>query len=346
MSDVTTIPPVFTGTEVPWPKEAITSMNADQITLMASWQLYDIISLAFSPDGKMIALGSKSGLIKLLSTANGQELRTLNGHRFWVRSMDFSPDGTMLASKASDETTRLWDVTTGKELYNIFGGDDQGWGVGGKPSVDFSPNGKLLAFSGPNGQVRLWDVINHVELQPLGNEVDPSSFGAVSSIAFSPDGNTLAVGYAKPNFGAIPSIIHLIVLWNPISGQVLYVLEYSGDQTIPNISSLDFSPDGSKLASGYFEAKITLWDITSKHELYTISDGWEGEISDLDYSLGGDVLAICSDFGQFRLVDAANGTELVNLDDLVVDALAFSPDGKVLISVSMDGFVQLWGIAP
>ncbi len=345
--------PVLVGTQVPWPDEAITVQNARQLTELARWDKLPgwpesksppVSSLAYSPVGDLIAAGLANGKIKLLDATNGQELRILTGRESWVGSLEFSPDGTLLASEATDEMARLWEVASGKELFSTQGVNDFGWGVGGVPAVGFSSDGKLLAIGGPNGQVKIWDAISHVEVLSLDKPIDDFPTGQVSAVAFSPDGKIFATGYAKPNFGVTPGVMHLIVLWDPLSGQELRTLEYSPDDTIPNISNLEFSPDGKILAAGYFEGKIILWDVASGRELYTLSDPWEGQITSLSFSSGGDVLAICSDWGQFMLFDVANGEQLASLA-IPTNSLTFSPDGKLLISGSDFG-IHLWGIAP
>jgi WD40 repeat protein len=71
------------------------------------------MSIDFSPDGQMIAVGNSSALVYLWQIATTQLLATFVGNTSWVSSVTFSPDGTTLASSGSDRTVRLWDVQTG-----------------------------------------------------------------------------------------------------------------------------------------------------------------------------------------------------------------------------------------
>ena len=149
------------------------------------WNRSDIESVAFSPDGTILAAGGLDNTIQLWDPVTGQHKDTLTGHTDFIRNIVFSPDGNTLASASQDETVRLWDVPTG-QLKNTLTGHD--WNVFG---VAFSPDGRTLASGGYDKIVRLWDV-------PTGQLKDTlvGHTEAVRSVAFNPDGTTLAsAGY-------------------------------------------------------------------------------------------------------------------------------------------------------
>lgn len=141
-----------------------------------------VLSVAFSPDGSILASGSRDGTAKLWRVSNGALLRTLDGHESPVGSVEFSPDGSLLASASGDHTITLWRVSDGTLLRTLEGHDD--W----VSSVDFSPDGNLLASASDDATVRLWKVSDGALLQILEHN------NTVYSAVFSPDGDILASG--------------------------------------------------------------------------------------------------------------------------------------------------------
>ena len=99
-----------------------------------------VTSVAFSPDGTLLASGGADNSVKLWIAASGRELRTMSEHTGIVSSVAFSPDGKMLASGSQDKTVRLWDVATGRRLHTLSGHADA------VNAVAFSPNGKKSRF--------------------------------------------------------------------------------------------------------------------------------------------------------------------------------------------------------
>ena len=150
--------------------------------------------LAFSPDGKVLAFVGSDKKIGLWEVATGKELRRWPCFEEWVRWLAFSPDGTTVISQGdSDPTIRVWDIATGKQLAH-FGGLER------HPHLALSPNGRTLAvaelvdhFSGGDEKaactVYLWDTFSGQMIRKI-----PMPQGSVGSLAFAPDGRTLATG--------------------------------------------------------------------------------------------------------------------------------------------------------
>jgi hypothetical protein len=189
-------------------------------------------SVAFSPDGRMLASTNLDKEVQLWDPATGQELRTLTGDTDLVSKVAFSPAERLLASGGWDEQVQLWDPATGKLLRTLTGHTDY------VRSVAFSPDGRLLASSSDE-TVRLWDPATGQLLRTLSGHTK-----SAYSVAFRPDGRLLASGGADNE----------IRLWDPATGQHLHTLK---GHTAP-VWSVAFSPDGQLLASGG-EDIIVLW---------------------------------------------------------------------------------------
>ncbi len=139
--------------------------------------------LALSPDGKWVATAGMDGMVRLADTATLHERQLLRGHNVPVYDVAFSPDGKRLASAGCDKTVRLWDLASGKEGKRCEGHTEPVYGVA------FSADGQLLASAGYDKTVRLWDATTGKKRKELKGHLAP-----VWCVAFSPDGRHLFSG--------------------------------------------------------------------------------------------------------------------------------------------------------
>ncbi|BAY99287.1 protein kinase [Tolypothrix tenuis PCC 7101] len=212
-------------------------------------------SVAYSPDGKLLATASDDQTIKLWDVNQLQEIYTLAGHSHAVKSVAFSPDGQILASGSWDKTVKLWDVNTGKEISTLSKHQLQ------VNSVAFSPQGQLLASTSFDRTICLWQLS---EAREFKNRPDYTLLGtlsghawAVLTVAFSPDGKILATG----------SDDNTIKLWEVNTGQVITTL--LGHSW--SVLALAFTSDGTMLISASRDRTVKLWNVSTATEIATLS---------------------------------------------------------------------------
>ncbi len=390
-------------------------------------------ALAFSPDGKILASGIDETLIQLWDTPTGKWLTTFTGHMSYIDALAFSPDGTTLASASSDGTIRFWDIETRNPLSTVITGHIASlrastffkesstiasigysgiitlWDLNTfqkttlqtkmtlemtrlrnwYPDLAFSPDGtKLVSFGseipapelGRDYVLRLTDVSTGRELVSIA--------GGASDLTFSPDGKTVAGKRSG-----------MIRLWDTETGKTLDVslLDPNDDRKErhqPLIRTLEFSPDGRRLAGGTMGGDVQMWDTETGEALTSffaeeppVDHSYRDPIMDLAFSSDGSLLAVGSmkalrllgnlkqigfkeisygaevwgntllfspddtvlvigliQSGGVELWDLTTGEKLTTLDGHTnrVQTLAFSPDGKMLVSAGGDGTVLLW----
>jgi WD40 repeat protein len=142
------------------------------------------LSVAISPDSKIIASGGMDSAVSLWDRGGGKKLQRLTGQSGSILSVAFSPDGRRLASASGDGSVRIWNLSSGQSLATLAGH------VGAVTSVIYSPDGKVLITGGADDTVRVWDAATSQNIETLGFHSN------VWQVALSSDGMYLAAGYA------------------------------------------------------------------------------------------------------------------------------------------------------
>jgi len=278
-----------------------------------------VASIAFSPDGKLVLLGSDDATVRLWEVGSGRELRELKGHTGAVMSGAFSLNGGLVLSGSDDATVRLWELGSGRELHVLKGHTQAVY------SVAFSPDGKLALSSSDDATVRLWEVGSGRELRELKGHT-----GAVMNVAFSPDGELALSG----------SDDETVRLWEVASGRLLRVLEGQTDF----INSVIFSPNG-KLALAGGDQVLRLWDVDSGRALRVL-EGHTDWVNSVAFSPDGSLALSGSDDKTVRLWDLGSGRALrvMKGHSSSVLSVIFSQDGKQVLSATVDGVLHVWNV--
>ncbi|MCE7004032.1 WD40 repeat domain-containing protein [Kibdelosporangium philippinense] len=290
----------------------------------------DVVSAAFSPDGRLLATDGVDGSVELWDVVNRTEPRALGtvpGHtglrESTGASVAFAPAGPVLATVGQDRTVRLWDVAEPKQPKALGKTAEHPDAV---REVMFSPQGLMLASVGGDGTVRLWDVTQPSSPRTLGPLLEPAGLTA----RFSQDGRLLVTAGRGQT----------IQLWDvtqPRQARMVATLPEYGDR----IRTLALSGDGRMLATAGDDRTVKLWDVTDPHQPSALAEltGHTEAVTSLVFGRDGHSLITASADDTVRLWEVT-GPVLADHAGAVY-AVAFSPNGRILGTTSDDRTLRL-----
>src|SRR5258706_700592 len=280
----------------------------------------NVLAVACSPQGHLLAAGTTTGEIWIYDMLDGVPRLTCHGHTDGVWSLAFSPDGSLLASSSDDHTVRLWNSHSGHCLRILHDHTNR------VRTIAFSPDGRALASGSDDQMIHLWDVSTGDRLTTLHGHT-----GRVWSVAFSPDGNLLASGGTDQT----------VRLWNTSTGSCIATLRGHSSW----VRSVAFHLKESILASGSDDLTIRLWDISTGDCLKTLHVH-TSRVWSVAFRPDSDIVGSSSEDQTIRLWSIHTGRCLMILQGHTrgVRSVAFTPDGFMLASGGDDQAIRSWDI--
>lgn len=298
-----------------------------------------IDAVAYSPDGKLLAAGDRSGKLTVRNATTGEvQFTTDNGQ--YVYAVAFSPDGRLIATGSSNGKIRIFNSSDGELRRTLEGHGD------GVLDVAFSPNGRQLASGSYDSTARLWDLASGQSIATLAGHN-----WWVWSAQFSPDGSQIVTASQDSN---------AIVWRRDAAGEFKQTAQLSDHQG--PVYAATFSPDGSRVATAGYDKTIRLWDpkqvdrldvgsrldsSAERNGALAVLAGHTGAVRSVAFAPSGILLLSGSHDNSLRLWDLEQATEAKALrgHGSRVEAVAISPTGKLAVSGSQDGSVRVWDVA-
>jgi len=286
----------------------------------------EVLTLAFSPDGRWVASGSYDMSAKVWEAATGLEVARMT-HAGPVNMLAFSSDGRWIVSGSSDGTARVWEPETGREIARMTHGDPV-------QAVAFSPDGRQVVLGGAGGKIQVWKLVEQ-EISLMTHD------GLVYSMAFSPDGQRIVSG----------GFDRTVRVWELATGRELVHITRNG-----RVSVVAFSPNGRWIAAGDLDdTTARVWDATTGQEISRMIH--EKIVSAIAFSPDGRWIASSEGTPSLtpmkirasdgpstvRIWEAATGREIARMTHQgPVNTVAFSPDGLWVVSGSDDKTARVW----
>lgn len=278
-----------------------------------------IQSLAYSRDGKWIAIAREDGRISIRHAADGKVARELDAFTDVAACVAFSHDSQRLAAGSFDKTIKVWNVVSGEQLAEMTGHSN--WVF----SVAFSPDGSQLASGGYDRSVKLWNVADSKEIATLSSHT-----AGVRSVAFTIDGQRLVSGSAD----------RTAIVWDLTERKPIATLK--GHSAA--VRAVACSPDGTTIATASEDASVKLWRTSDWTERLSMS-GTEGVMFwCLAFSPAGRTLAAGAFDGTVKLYDPSDGKErkMLRGPTEAITAIAFAPGAHEIIAGSIDKSLRRW----
>lgn len=314
-------------------RERISIDNATKLAELTQVKCGGVAQVAWSPDGKVLAVAGNTVVQLYAGTFGGQPTHTLQAHTGSVTGMAFAPHTNQLVSVSADKTIKIWDLSYIQiqvlEIATLSGHEDT------ITTVAFDSEGQLFATGSADGVVSLWDAQTHEQAAELqGHE------NTVAGLAFAIRGNLIVSGGHD----------NTVQLWDTgveTEGTIIGTHEDA-------VTAICSNPPGTMIASACKDGTVRLWDAFSGNQ-YAVMDAHEGTVHCIAFSPYGELMATGGEDQVMRLWDVqrvltdgmatpANALASVESHQTSVASVAFNPPGTLIASGRADGIVHLWSV--
>ncbi len=311
------------ASSTPTPKSKTpTPPPAPTITLVLPYSGHTapVRSIAWSPDGKLIASGAEDDTVQIWNPQTGTMVRTYRGHPAHVLSVAWSPDGSLIASGAEDDTVRVWDPNTGATVQVYHKHTDHIHGVG------WSPDSQFVASGSDDTTVQVWVARTGNTINTYRQHTRP-----VESVDWSRDGARIVSACDD----------HTVQIWSAKTG-TQPIIKYTGHKDW--VLSARWSPDNTLIASAGRDSTIQVWNAGTGTLLFKDTNHTY-IVEKVAWSPDGRFLASVSDDKTVQILDASTRKPVFKrTEPKEVYALAWSHDGKFLAVGGNDRIVEVFSV--
>lgn len=296
-----------------------------------------VFDAVYSPDSRYIVTASADNTGIIWDAETCQPIQQLVGHTDWVIDVDYSPDGRFIATASWDKTIKIWNADTGELVHTLKVHTDKLNSVRYSPYPDYFVN--YLVSTGKDNQAIVWDTNTYDIVRIIHDSGHP-----MTSVDFYPDRHSQHIIIANYDNATV---------WDFIFGDKEYEISHESEMISQAIFS-PFSPEGVFIATtGYGSQVAVIWDANTGQPVKEIDGINGGDVTNITYSPDGKWLATTTNSNPVNqdyetIIYDIESNEIVKRlwshDDAVITA-HFSPDGKNLVTASMDSTADVWDVA-
>jgi WD40 repeat protein len=282
-----------------------------------------------TPDGRCIISASNDGTVRVWDMASAQLLRTLKGHAASVNALALTPDGQSVISASNDKTLKVWDFAGGREQRTLTGH------TASVTAVAVTPDGGQAVSVSEDMTMRVWDLLNDRELLACGDRKS-----RLYAVAVTSDG-VLALSGA----GAISGGWNTVKVWDIKTGELRHTFRGHTQQ----VNAIAVSPDRQFAISASWDTYLRVWDLASidqRPDTPLPEDFWvNGSTAMPDgqhfISASRQTLKV---WGTESSTELHTLAKLPDQPEIFLRSVAFTPDGRFVITGSSDGKLRIWDV--